>query len=1016
MSALAPGATPFGGGTAAAAIYWGATMKGEVYGGSTYEGEAPKNPAVWERFEHDAGKKVTFVNTGQNWGQFDTSTMQKVIDGGAIPLVTMGITSGVTMQEVAEGKQDTQIRAWANAAKAFGYPFMFRPWREMNGAWYSWGRDPHFVEAWRHFHDVVVEEGATNVTWAWIVNTIWSDPGSDPKPYYPGDAYVDWVGMDAYNWGKNLIQPDIWLSPEQAIGPTLTVLEEITDKPVALTEVASSEYGGNKASWARDFLDSYLPSHPNIKAMIWFNWNILQGGLRYDWPIESSVTAEQAFRDSIQSSEYLSQRPPLTPLTKVPMPYWAGPAQPVGPGPGPTRLGDGVWEPAAELGSGGNDERGAELAVGPDGTTTAVWEHYDGAHWVIQERRVGAGGSSLGPVNQLSAANGDAFDARVAVDPNGTATVVWKRFNGSTFVIQERRIDSGGTPEASVHDLSLSGQYAGQPQVAARPDGGAVVVWERHNTSRDVAKIQSTIVRPDGTVAACCTDLTDATNNRNSFEPQVAVAPDNTAVVVWDRHNGSEQIVQTRKLGTNGTPGTTYELSAAGRNAIEPDLAIAPDGRTTVTWTRFDGSAWVVQAQRLDAAGAPQGSPLDFSPAGGAALQPHVVALPDSSASIVWKQLDGSTYSVKQRRWAQDGSAGSTNVLSAAGVDAHEPRVAAAPDGTQTVVWALGDGSGEVVQARRIGADGAPAAETVDLSDAGKDSGAPFVAAGGSSSVAVAWRRFDGVRDRLQVAGFGLPAVSLDPSGHDFGSREVGSGPSQSQAFTIGNPGTTSLQISSIALEGDGAGQFHLEDPSACASAVLAPGASCQVSVSFEPGATGSFQAQLRVNSDAFFGGDVATVEGEGVTPAAGGDTPTLPGGTTAVPVTGTGTGHGSPAAPDNEFRFGRVKYDRKHGTARLEVWVPGPGSLRPGGKGISSPPRKRVSARPLLRPRSVPGSGSVFLQVGVAGAAQKKLLKQGRVTVRVQVSYLPTGGSVRVKTRTLQLRFSARSPSRSGR
>lgn len=1002
LSALVPGALPTGGGTAAAAIYWGATMKGEVYG---IEGEAPKNPAVWERFEHDAGKKVTFVNTGQNWGQFDTATMQKVIDGGAIPLVTMGITSGVTMQEVAEGKQDTQIRAWAKSAKAFAYPFMFRPWREMNGAWYSWGRDPHFVEAWRHFHDVVEEEGATNVTWAWIVNTIWADPGSDPTPYYPGDAYVDWVGMDAYNWGRNAIQPDIWLSPEQAIDPTLEVLEEIApDKPVTLTEVASSEAGGSKASWIRDFLGSYLPNHPNIKAMIWFNWNILQGGLRYDWPIESSATAEQAFRDGIQSSEYLSQRPPLMPLTRVPMPpAWSGPAQPLGVSPGPTLLSDGIWMPATELGPGGGDEREAQLAVGPDGATTAVWEHYDGSHFVIQERRIGRGGTPLGPVNQLSAGGRNAFDPRVAVGPNGVATVVWKRYNGAEFVIQERRIDTGGTPEPSVHDLSLPGQFAGEPQVTARPDGGAVVVWERHNTSRDVTRIQSTVVRPDGSVAACCFDLTDAPFNTNVSEPQVAVAPDSTAVVVWDRHNGSEQIVQARQLAVNGSPGgTTYDLSASGENAIEPDVAFGSDGKATVAWTRFNGSEWVVQARRLAASGSPEGVAVDVSAAGGAALQPHVAVLSNGAASIVWKQLGGSTYAVKERRLGSGGLSPSVHTLSPAGVDAHEPQVAAGGDGSETVVWALDDGSGRVVQARRIGADGTPAADTVDLSTAGVNVSAPSVAAGGGSSVAVAWRRFDGLRDRLQVAAFGLPAVSIDPGSQDFGTRIVASGPSQPRSFTIGNPGSTALTISSVALQGAGAGQFHLQDPSSCASATLAPGQTCQVQVTFDPTAVGGFQAELKVDSNAYLGGAVGTVQGTGVNAS-----PSV-GGSASAPISGAGIP--STVPPSNEFRLGRVKLDRKRGTAQLEAQVPGPGSLRLGGRGVAALPRKKGRAR------VVSAQGTVFLALGAAGKAQKTLLKRGSVKLRVQVSYLPDGGTQRTKSRNVQLRLSPQPPPRRGR
>jgi len=995
----AAGATP------PAAVYWGGTIKGEVYG---MAGEAPKTPAVWERFEHDAGKEVTFVNTGQTWGQFDTATMQKAIDGGAIPLVTMDTPASVTMQDVAEGKQDTQIRAWAKAAKAFGYPFMLRPWREVNGGWYAWGRDPNFIDAWRHFHDLVEEEGATNVTWAWIVNTIWSDPASDPTPYYPGDAYVDWVGMDAYNWGRNIVQPDIWLSPEQAIGPTLDVLEAVApDKPVALTEVASSEYAGNKASWIRDLLDSYLPNHPNIKALIWFNWNIQQGGLRYDWQIESSTTAEQAFRDGIQSSEYLSVRPPLTPLAKVPMPYWPGPAKPLVGGSGPVALGDGIWSPATELGAGGGDERGARLAIGPDGTITAVWGHYDGSNWVIQARRIGAGGTSLGPVHQLSAAGADAFDARVAVGPDGTATVVWKRFNGSDFVIQERRIGPSGTPEAAAHDLSLPGQFTGQPQVAARPDGGAVVVWQRHNASRDVTRIQSAVIRPNGTATACCFDLTDAAFNRNGFEPQVAVAPDSTAIVVWNRHNGSEQIVQARKLATTGVPAaTTYDVSTSGRNAIESEVAIMPSGKAIVSWTRFDGTKWVVQARQLNAAGEPAPSGYDVSEGSGHAIQPHLAALPDGSAAIVWKQLVDGRFVVKERRLGADGvPAAGVYDLSAAGADAHEPRIAVGVDGSASVVWSLDDEAGKVVQVRRIAADGTPAADTVNLSEPGANAGAPFVASGGDSSVAVAWRRFDQVQDHVQFAAFGLPAVSIDPSSHDFGSVVVGAGPSQPRTFTIGNPGSTSLKVSSIALEGGGAGQFRLQDPSSCASATLAPRSTCQVSVTFEPSALGGFEAQLRVNSNAFFGSDTGAVQGVGVAAP--------PAGTATAPIAGAGTTAPKIESPSNSFRFGRIKLNRKLGTARLAVWLPGPGSLRFGGKGIAALSRSGKRTAPV---RNVTGQGTVLLDIGAVGAKRVALLKRGRVKVLVKVSYVPSGGSGLTKARSLVLHFQAQSPRRRGR
>lgn len=305
---------------AKAATYWGGTISGSVYG---LTGDAPWNQAVQGRFEADAGKHITMVNTGESWATFDAATLKEALAGGAIPLVTMGL-QGQTLQEIAAGGQDTQIRTWARAAKAFGYPFLFRPWWEMNGEWFAWGRSPYFVPAWRHFHEIVEEVGATNVTWAWVPNTFWpSDPSSDPTPYYPGSAYVDWVGMDAYNFGTNPLQSgSTWMTPAQLIGPTLEVLNRIAPgKPVCLCETASTEIGGNKATWITEFLQSYLPSQPSIQAVLWFNNNIeAAGGSRWDWPIESSASAQKAFHEGIQNSMYLSSAPTLTPLTKVPLP------------------------------------------------------------------------------------------------------------------------------------------------------------------------------------------------------------------------------------------------------------------------------------------------------------------------------------------------------------------------------------------------------------------------------------------------------------------------------------------------------------------------------------------------------------------------------------------------------------------------------------------------------------------------------------------------------------------------
>jgi hypothetical protein len=764
-------------GEARASMYWGGTIKGSTYNEAT---DAPNNLTVLQTFERDAGKDITFINTGQAWAKFDEPTMQAAIDNGAIPLVTMGL-SGTTLKEVAEGKQDTQIKAWAQAAKSWGYPFLFRPWWEPNGDWYAWGRDPEYVSAWRHFHELVVAEGATNVTWAWIVNSIWSDPASDPTPYYPGDKYVDWVGMDAYNWGLNPLQPDRWLTPQQAVDPTLAVLESIAPtKPICICEDASTEIGGDKPSWVREMLETYLPHHPNIKAYLWFNWNVVDGSGRWDWPIESSTAAEQAFRDGIQSSLYLSRLPVLTKLQKIPLPPQSGLPEPLPPPPPSSLPPQGDWSGTLSVSAAGKDARNPEVAVAADGSATIVWERYDGSHYIVQERCVGPGGSAPGPVHDLSLPGQDAFRPRLALAPDGTATVAWVQFVGYESSVFERRILADGSPEPNSHQLSVSakGQSANQVQVATGPGGGSVVVWERYNSPR--TQVQSRAISPSGVPSAGPADLSDGT--QNAVEPRVAVGPDGSAIVVWTRYDGTDQIVQERRLAPSGSPDpSTDDLSAAGEGAIEPALAIGPEGTATVIWVRSNGTNGIVQTIRVSAGGVPAGAPQSLSGQGEDALAPAVAVAPDGSATAVWQRFDGSHFVVQGRHLAAGGSAGPSVVnLSDPAADAREPRIAIGPDGFGTVAWDRFDGSTPVVQARRLEPSGAAQSGATTLSAPGENAGDPAVGAGGKGAVTVAWRRFDGAYDSVQAAAFGQPSPTLSPSAN-------GSLPPLNR-FTIGKP------------------------------------------------------------------------------------------------------------------------------------------------------------------------------------------------------------------------------------
>jgi mannan endo-1,4-beta-mannosidase len=319
-----PGSTP-----PPSSIYWGALMDGNetydyYYGPSGFWQDAPwgNTGNTWDKFESNTGKKVSLLHYGQPnpWLQtsFDGKAADLVTNRGAIPEIDMSSDS-TSLADIANGVYDNSIKAWANNVKAWGKPFFLRWDWEMNGTWFGWGSQAQanpaaFVAMWRHFHDVVVGQGATNVTWVWCPNLEFS--GSTPlSQLYPGDAYVDWTCLDGYNRGAT---SQSFTSLYQKTYNHL--LEIAPSKPIMIGEVGSLEYGsGVKAAWITDMLKALPSTFPRIKAMGWFNWRIDKGGGVYrSWPIESSASSQSAFAAGIASPYYAPNNfRNLPPLTKV---------------------------------------------------------------------------------------------------------------------------------------------------------------------------------------------------------------------------------------------------------------------------------------------------------------------------------------------------------------------------------------------------------------------------------------------------------------------------------------------------------------------------------------------------------------------------------------------------------------------------------------------------------------------------------------------------------------------------
>jgi len=219
------------------------------------------------------------------WEDDWTQGAKTALKAGRIPLVNWE-PAGIDFNELVAGSLDATIKARASAAAKLPGKMFLDFAAEMNGDEGWGGNNPTlYIAAYRHLHDLFVAAGASNVIWAWCPNVTDTD-GTNRKTmdYYPGDAYVDWTGVDGYNWGNA-----DWQSFEQVFANIYPLLAA-KKKPIIIGEMASAEPGGDKGAWIDGIVPALKTRYPMFKALVWFDVD-----KERDWRINSSTAALAAF-------------------------------------------------------------------------------------------------------------------------------------------------------------------------------------------------------------------------------------------------------------------------------------------------------------------------------------------------------------------------------------------------------------------------------------------------------------------------------------------------------------------------------------------------------------------------------------------------------------------------------------------------------------------------------------------------------------------------------------------------
>lgn len=232
-----------------------------------------------EQFPLMTGKKHAAYLLYFNYGS-DPALLAKHLERAA----ASGTALQIGLQPIKgldQVKDDAYLRSFARTIGDSGVPVFMRFANEMNGGWVKWNGDPKkYIEKFRLVAKVFREEAKDNVAMVWA-------PGANPtytiESYYPGDAYVDWVGVSLYSIFDPSLDP---LKQGEDRSSHLDKFDYIYNlyadrKPVFISEGGVSymypEKRQDKTKWAvykmQEFYASLPMIYPKVKGVFWFDSN-----------------------------------------------------------------------------------------------------------------------------------------------------------------------------------------------------------------------------------------------------------------------------------------------------------------------------------------------------------------------------------------------------------------------------------------------------------------------------------------------------------------------------------------------------------------------------------------------------------------------------------------------------------------------------------------------------------------------------------------------------------------------
>jgi hypothetical protein len=255
-------------------------------------------PAEVAALETKIGRKLEIVNHFYTYQQaVGTQGEVQDIAGGRTPMITWGATD---TRRIVSGLEDGWIRQQAIRIRDLGDRVFLRYFHEPEGdyraAIVSSAAD--YIAAWKRARQIFADVGATNVVWVFCTTAFAFRVSTtrDPRSFYPGDAFVDWIGADGYNFAP--VKPGAKWNSFTTVFSRWYAWAAQRPKPLMAAEYGVLEdpsVPGRKAAWYDDMRSVVKTTFPLLQAVIaWSTANTKEGRV-YNWNVDSTSSALAAW-------------------------------------------------------------------------------------------------------------------------------------------------------------------------------------------------------------------------------------------------------------------------------------------------------------------------------------------------------------------------------------------------------------------------------------------------------------------------------------------------------------------------------------------------------------------------------------------------------------------------------------------------------------------------------------------------------------------------------------------------